>query len=107
MFHWSPDYSEESELEVVPVWIVLPSLPPNFYHESFLKNITMTLGKYVHRDNCTRCASHTDNARVCIEINIANDPIDSFWIGMPHQKGSFIQYMVYKTLSTYCRKCLA
>ncbi|XP_040991002.1 uncharacterized protein LOC121238239 [Juglans microcarpa x Juglans regia] len=104
-FHWSTEYTEELESPVVPVWISLPSLPPNLFHESFLENITMPIGKYVRSDNCTRCATRTDAARVCVEMNAAKDPIESLWIGVPHQMGSRLQKVIYENLPAYCRLC--
>lgn len=60
---------------MVPVWVVLPGLPPNFYHESFLKNITTPLGRFLHRDNSTKCATRTDGARLCIEMDATKAPL--------------------------------
>lgn len=37
-FHWKPDFNEDEEPSLVPVWIILPRLPPNYYHESFSKD---------------------------------------------------------------------
>lgn len=50
------DFSKESEMALVSVWIMLPSLLPNYYHEAFLKSIMMLIGVYLRRDNATRCA---------------------------------------------------
>ncbi|KAF5442561.1 hypothetical protein F2P56_035205 [Juglans regia] len=104
-FHWSTDYTDETESPVVPVWISLPGLPPNMFHESFLENITLPIGKYVRSDNCTRCATRTDAARICVEMNANMDPIESIWIGVPHQKGSRLQKVIYENLPAYCRLC--
>lgn len=36
VFKWLIGFSKEKEPSLVPVWVVLPVLPSNFYHESFL-----------------------------------------------------------------------
>ncbi|XP_041009290.1 uncharacterized protein LOC121253324 [Juglans microcarpa x Juglans regia] len=105
IFQWYPEFDEENESPLVPIWITLPGLPPNFYHESFLRNITMPLGQYILQDNSTRCATRTDGARVCIKMDASKNPLDSFWIGIPHQATSRLQEVVYETLPTYCYRC--
>lgn len=44
VFQWSIDFNEDFEPTMVPVWIMLPGLPANFYHEAFLKSITAPIG---------------------------------------------------------------
>ncbi|XP_042939325.1 uncharacterized protein LOC122274343 [Carya illinoinensis] len=91
VFQWSTDYVEDQEPSVVPIWIFLPGLPPNYYHESFLWNITLPLGQYIRRDNCTCCATKTDGARVCIKMDISKPPMEEFWIGVSNQQLSWVQ----------------
>lgn len=33
IFHQSTDFSEDAEPSRVPIWVFLPGLPPNFYHD--------------------------------------------------------------------------
>ncbi|XP_035545051.1 uncharacterized protein LOC118348161 [Juglans regia] len=102
-FHCKPDFNEDEEPSLVPVWIVLPGLPPNFYHESFLKIFTAPFGRYIRRDNPTRCATRTDGARLCLEMDATKEPITHFWIGLPGQGRK--QEVVYETLPAFCSKC--
>lgn len=44
VFQWSQDYVEDQELSLVPVWIFLPGLPSNYYHESFLEILLYLMG---------------------------------------------------------------
>ena len=83
LFHWTHDFSEEEEPSVVPVWIFLLGLASNFYHPSILKSLTSPIGKLIRIDNSTRCATRTDGARVCLEVDVAKSPLVSFWIGAP------------------------
>ncbi|XP_042962358.1 uncharacterized protein LOC122296621 [Carya illinoinensis] len=104
-FAWSPEFDEEIEPPSVPVWVFLPGLPPNFYHASLLKMLTAPIGKYIRRDNPTKCATRTDGARICLEINAAQKPISHFWIGIPGMPKSRRQEIIYETLPAYCSKC--
>ncbi|XP_042973206.1 uncharacterized protein LOC122305010 [Carya illinoinensis] len=102
VFHWSTDFHEDQEPVRVPVWITLPGLPPNFYHESFLRNITAPIGRFLKRDNPTRCATRTDGARVCVEMDVTKEPIKALWIGTPRIPQSFYQIIEFETLPAYC-----
>ncbi|XP_035539652.1 uncharacterized protein LOC109020983 [Juglans regia] len=104
-FHWTPESKEEEEPSLVPVWIVLPGLPPNYYHESFLKILTAPIGRFIRSDNSTRCVTRTDGARICVEMDVAKKPLLSFWIGMPSLETSRKQEIVYETLPAFCSKC--
>lgn len=105
VFHWTTDFHEEIEPTKVLVWINKPGLPPNFYHESFLRSITAPVERFLKRDNPTRCATCTNGARVCVEINISKESLLGVWIGMPKNLQVFFQEFVYETLLTYCMKC--
>ncbi|KAF5468656.1 hypothetical protein F2P56_012795 [Juglans regia] len=114
LFQWTTEFTEESEPALVPVWLMLPGLPPNYYHEAFLKSITApigmylrrdNIGMYLRRDNATRCATRTDGARVCVLMNIAQEPIKSFWIGTPKNPKSIFQEVLYETLPAFCLHC--
>ncbi|KAF5472054.1 hypothetical protein F2P56_008801 [Juglans regia] len=104
-FHWSPKYSKEEEPSVVPVWIFLPGLAPNFYHPSILKILTAPIGKFIRCDNSTRCATRIDGARVCLELDAAKSPLSSFWIGAPSCPASRRQEVVYETLLAFYTNC--
>ncbi|KAG2674330.1 hypothetical protein I3760_13G128500 [Carya illinoinensis] len=82
-FHWTHEFSKEEEPSMVPVWIFLPGLAPNFYHPSILKSLMSPIEKFIRSDNSTRCATRTDGARVCLEVDVAKSPLLSFWIGVP------------------------
>ncbi|KAF5481525.1 hypothetical protein F2P56_002167, partial [Juglans regia] len=103
VFHWNPEFNEDEEPSLVPVWIVLPGLPPNFYHESFLKIFTTPIGKFIRRDNTTKCATRMDGARLCLEMDASKEPISYFWIGMPGSGHK--QEIIYETLPAFCTHC--
>ncbi|XP_041027020.1 uncharacterized protein LOC121267241 [Juglans microcarpa x Juglans regia] len=104
-FHWTPNFKEEEEPSIVPVWIVLPGLPPNYYHESFLKILTAPIGRFIRSDNSTRCVTRTDGVRICVEMDVAKKPLPYFWIGMPGLGTSRKQEIIYETLPAFCSKC--
>ncbi|KAF5450158.1 hypothetical protein F2P56_030533 [Juglans regia] len=104
-FHWTPDFKEEEEPSIVPVWIVLLGLPPNYYHESFLKILTAPIGRFIRSDNSTRCVTRTDGARICVEMDAAKKPLPYFWIGISGLGTSRKQEIIYETLPAFFSKC--
>ncbi|GLT53316.1 hypothetical protein SLA2020_265970 [Shorea laevis] len=104
-FQWTVDFSEDMEPVMAPVWIKLPGLSPNFYHEAYLRNITAPVGNLLRRDNATTCATRTDGARVCVLMDISKPPVQQVWIGLPRQPSSVLQEFVYETLPAFCSKC--
>lgn len=105
VFQWSSNYVEDQEPSLVSVWIFLPGLPPNYYYESFLWNITLPRRQCFRRDNCTRCATKTNGARVCIKMDISKPPMEELWIGVPNQSTSWLQSVVFETLLVFCSHC--
>ncbi|XP_042978785.1 uncharacterized protein LOC122309374 [Carya illinoinensis] len=104
-FRWSPDFDEDAKPSRVPVWVYLPGLPPNFYQESFLNILMMLIGSFIRCDNPTRCATRTDGARLCVEVDAAKPPLSHFWIGAPGLPSSRKQEVIYETLPAYCNSC--
>ncbi|KAG2411217.1 hypothetical protein I3760_Q020500 [Carya illinoinensis] len=104
-FAWTPEFDENSEPLCVPVWVFLPGLPPSFYQPSVLKMITAPIGRFIRCDNSTMCATRTDGARVCLEVDSSKAPINYFWIGKPGVPRSRRQEIIFKTLPAYCSKC--
>lgn len=104
-FQWTTDFNKDSKPAFVPVWITLLSLSLNFYHEAFLKNILALIFIYICRDNATHCAMRTNGTKVCVLMNISQDPIWSFWIGPPKNPMSFLQEVIYETLTAFCSHC--
>ncbi|XP_041016212.1 uncharacterized protein LOC121258736 [Juglans microcarpa x Juglans regia] len=103
-FHWNTDFQEDKEPVCVPVWIFLSGLPLNFFHESFLRSITAPIGRFLKRDNSTKCATRTDGARVCIEMDVSKEPLTALWIGTPRNPQSLYQEIEYETLPAYCMR---
>ncbi|KAF5455055.1 hypothetical protein F2P56_024669 [Juglans regia] len=104
-FRWSPDFNEDVESFRVPVWVSLPGLPPNVYQEAFLNILMAPTGTFIRSDNPTRCATRTDGARLCVEVDAVKPPLSHFWIGASGLPSSRKQEIVYETLPAYCSSC--
>lgn len=69
------DFNEEEEPSKVLVWIFLLGLPPNFYREAFFDIFMASIGTFIRRDNPNWCATRTDGARLCVEVDAAKSPL--------------------------------
>lgn len=103
VFYWASGYTEDEESPIVPVWVMLPSLSPNFYHDSIFRILTAPFGKFIRSDNSTRCATRIDEACVCLEMDASKKHLDSFWIGT--LGFGFKQEVVFETLPVFCSSC--
>lgn len=62
------------------------------------------IGLYLKRDN-PRCATRTEGARVCVDMDISREPFMAIWVGIPRQTNSYLQEIKYETLPAYCMHC--
>ncbi|MQM09837.1 hypothetical protein Taro_042718 [Colocasia esculenta] len=60
---WTPSFKPEKESSIVPVWVDLPDLPINLYHESFIKSIACNIGHVLQVAHDTANMLNTQAAR--------------------------------------------
>lgn len=71
VFHWTPDFNEEEDSPLMPVWISLPSLPSNYLTLSMLQSIGGGLGWFLKLDNATECVMRLEAARIYVEMDVS------------------------------------
>lgn len=57
---------------MVPVWISLPGLLPNYYH-SFIPLLSFQI-------NATACVTRPEAARICVEMDVSKPLWHHFWL---------------------------
>ncbi|XP_042964616.1 uncharacterized protein LOC122298830 [Carya illinoinensis] len=62
IFHWTPGFNEEDEPPLVPVWLTIPGLPPNYFQTSMLKSFGDGLGRFLKCDNATLKQGHSEGS---------------------------------------------
>ncbi|VFQ76047.1 unnamed protein product [Cuscuta campestris] len=68
---WSPEYSPHQDCSVVPLWVTFSKLPTHFINPVALFTIASTIGKPLLMDFQTANLIRTNEARCCIEIDLA------------------------------------
>ncbi|XP_042972861.1 uncharacterized protein LOC122304669 [Carya illinoinensis] len=105
IFHWTPGFNEEDEPPLVPVWLTLPGLPPNYFQTSMLKSFGDGFGRFLKCDNATLCVTRPEAARICVELDVSAPLKKHFWIGSPGLESSIFQEVIYENLPVYCNWC--
>ncbi|KAG2685520.1 hypothetical protein I3760_10G128900 [Carya illinoinensis] len=105
IFHWTPGFNEADEPSLVPIWLTLPGLPPNYFQMSMLKSFGDGFGRFLKCDNATLCVTRPEAARICVELDVSAPLKNHFWIGSPGLESSFFQEVIFENLPMYCNWC--
>ncbi|EOY06957.1 Uncharacterized protein TCM_021519 [Theobroma cacao] len=110
IFKWSPEFEAEKESPVVPVWISFPNLKAHLYEKSALLLIAKTIGKPLFVDEPTAKGSRPSVARVCVEYDCREPPIDQVWIVTQKREtgmvtNGYAQKVEFSQMPDYCEHC--
>ncbi|KAL6536656.1 hypothetical protein OROMI_026237 [Orobanche minor] len=72
MFRWDPFFNFKEEPAVVPLWVKIHALPPQWFDLRSLKTIASSVGEFLKADEPTHNRSRLSFARVCVEVNLKN-----------------------------------
>ncbi|KAL6523075.1 hypothetical protein OROMI_031423 [Orobanche minor] len=73
MFRWDPYFNFTEEPAVVPLWVKIHALPPQWFDLRSLKTIASSVGDFLKVDEPTHNRSRLSFARVCVEVNLKNN----------------------------------
>ncbi|MQM07829.1 hypothetical protein Taro_040675 [Colocasia esculenta] len=104
-FLWEPNFDFESDPTLIPVWVGFPLLPVNFYYDDFLMSIAGNLGQVLRVHESTNALTQTQEALVCVEIDIKKPRPSRIWIGCENEGfWQSINYHRVPSLCSFCRK---
>lgn len=92
---------QEEDYSVVPIWVQLPSLPPQCLNTRAIRKIASTIGKPICVDNITLERKRISYARVLIEVDTSVEPIEAFEVKLPSGI-TYKQYAYYENLPKFC-----
>lgn len=100
---WTLNFSPEEDSPIVPVWIDLPGLPPNFYIRGMLQSIACSIGPVLQIHRNTLGLTRTDAAKVCVQMDVSKKRPERVWVGV----GScgYWQAVVYPAWPLFCSAC--
>ncbi|KAL6558471.1 hypothetical protein OROMI_018821 [Orobanche minor] len=70
LFRWDPFFNFKEEPAVVPLWVKIHALPPQWFDLRSLKTIASSVGVFLKVDEPTHNRSRLSFARVCVEVNL-------------------------------------
>ncbi|XP_027183169.1 uncharacterized protein LOC113781432 [Coffea eugenioides] len=92
------------ESSLVPVWIVLPSLPIHYSDKHSLFSILSPVGRPLFLDSATAAGTRPSVARECVEIDVAKLVVPRVWVAVKDESG-FWQRIVPENIPPYCSFC--
>ncbi|XP_012855090.1 PREDICTED: uncharacterized protein LOC105974520 [Erythranthe guttata] len=104
LFRWMPEFALGKDSNKVAVWVRFPKLPLPYFNVSSLERIGGALGTVLRADDRTLAFTHTNYARVCIEINVAHTLPEAIFVGSSKDEGWW-QRIEYEGNHMYCSHC--
>lgn len=87
LFRWTKNFDLKKEPSIAAQWIFLPSLPMHMYRVDCLSILATRFGRFLGTDNATLNKTRESGARICVEIDLLEEPVRSFLIVVSaHQK---------------------
>ena len=86
-----------------PIWVRLPSLPLEFWHEDIFKGIASSFGELVALDNATASRSKLQSARLYVKVAKLNHLPDK--VELISKLGKRMQEVVFEDLPNACYAC--
>ncbi|XP_019246521.1 PREDICTED: uncharacterized protein LOC109226182 [Nicotiana attenuata] len=103
---WSPDFQMSVEPDQnVPMWVMLPNLPIQFWTAGNLGRIASCLGRPICTDKLTTQEDRIAYARMLIEMDISQPLPDDISLEMPNGK-CHVQVVEYERKPLFCQDCL-
>ncbi|XP_070049158.1 uncharacterized protein [Nicotiana tomentosiformis] len=100
---WDPEFQMNKEsTQIVPMWVMFPNLPIQFWALGNLDRIASYLGNPVCSDKLIAQEQRIVYARILIEMDISQPFPDSFSIYLPNGK-SYSQSIEYEWKPIYCQ----
>ncbi|KAL6565039.1 hypothetical protein OROMI_016489 [Orobanche minor] len=72
VFRWDPFFNFKEEAAIVPLWVKIHALPPQWFDLRSLETIASSVGVFLKADDLTYNRSRLSFARVCVEVNLKN-----------------------------------
>ncbi|MQM04053.1 hypothetical protein Taro_036847, partial [Colocasia esculenta] len=102
-FRWSIDFSPHEDSPIVPVWLELPGLPVNFFHECMIRSIAGSIGPVLQVDKNTSSLTRSQAARVNVQMDISKQLPARVWVGIG--ANGFWQPVGYPDPPVFCLSC--
>jgi len=101
---WSPMFDASRErVDIIPIWVRLPGLPPYYWEEKYFKSIGNKIGEFLEADNSYLDTRQRKMARILVNINVREglgEEVDIVFGPFQHT-----QKLDYENIPFRCRRC--
>ncbi|XP_019244249.1 PREDICTED: uncharacterized protein LOC109224119 [Nicotiana attenuata] len=91
--------------QIIPMWVMLPNLPIQFWTTGNLDRIASCLGRPIFTDKLTAQEDRISCVRMVIEMDISQPLLDAIPLEMPNGQ-CLMQVVEYKWKPLFCQDCL-
>ncbi|KAK4397775.1 hypothetical protein Sango_1253000 [Sesamum angolense] len=95
---------KEDDINLTPVWAILPSLPLECWHPNALGKISSRLGTPIAMDSLTMRMERVSYARILVEVDASKTLVDHVEFKMPNGV-TRRQPIVYEYTPKFCTEC--
>lgn len=82
---WSPNFKLEEDSPIVPVWVLLLSLPFYFHTWHYVKQVLGPVGIPLSMDITTDYRTRPSMAKVRVEVDLTKPFLNSVWVRMEEE----------------------
>lgn len=101
---WNPNFNPNTQVVTyVPMWVRLPGLPCQFWHDEVLAGIGNWIENLIIIDKATRAKSLMIFARLCVSISPSSNLLDS--INLVSELEVWSQPIEYEKPPHICNHC--
>ncbi|MQL73441.1 hypothetical protein Taro_005797 [Colocasia esculenta] len=102
---WDAKFDFSADPTIMPIGVGFPLLHVNYYYPDFLRSIAGNLGQVLRIYEPTSAITQTQEAFVCVELDIAKARPKRIWIGCG-QEGFWQKNSYYKVVAvcSFCHK---
>jgi hypothetical protein len=105
VFKWSPDFINEFESPLVPVWINLQFLTLHFNNNTTFFSIASNIGSHMQLDQATTLI-RPPLGRLIVEVDVSEELPESIWSGASENNDcGYWQDIHYERVPAYCHTC--
>lgn len=93
--------SKES-FDKAPVWVNLYNIPLEYWNAKGLSYIASAIGRPLYADSMTESRKRISFARICVELDVSSDLIDSFELDMGDDEVAHVHVSLMRLVRIFC-----
>ncbi|KAK4706911.1 hypothetical protein R3W88_033531 [Solanum pinnatisectum] len=104
---WTPNFRLEEETPIVPIWVLLPSLPWHCFKKEFITPLLSSVGKVLYLDSASIKRTRASMAKVKVQVDLTKARPRHVWIGFDEEDLTIGRWLLieYENIPPYCEYC--